>query len=409
MRSLILALPADVRLDDQTLLRFVLAGQAQGEPAGQDANQVHAGESTAVGQLPPADELVLVLPAQCLSWQRLDLPRVPRARLPQALAGLLEERLLSDPAQLHFAVAPDAAPGQPTWVAVCDKAWLRQTLQFFESAGRPVSRVVPQAAPLPLSLPPRWQVLGHPGAAWLLRWADDGVQCLPFDALTADWMQIDPAATQAEPPLAAWAEQVAGGPVAVCSPSQSLLQAGQGHWDLAQFDLTIRNQQRWLSSALRHWQTWLAAPAWRPLRWGLLACVAMQVVGLNAWAWQERANLQAKQAELGQLLTRHFPALPVVDPVLQMQRELSRLQRATSALAPDDLEALLAAVAHGAPELPSVTGLSYQSQSLTLHGLELSAEAAASLAERLTRIGYHSEFTGKALHVQRAGTAGTAP
>lgn len=433
MRALILALPADLSLDDQTLLRFAVARQTSGgqvehvEQAGQNARRRRSGDAfepviaqgleaaqgdpASVGQLPPADELVLVVPAQRLSWHRLDLPKVPRARMPQALAGLLEERLLSDPAQLHFAVAPDAAPGQPTWVAVCDKGWLRQALNFFEAAGRPVSRVVPQTAPLPVGLSPRWQVLGKPGAAWLLRSADDGVQCLPFDALAADWLRVEAAATQAEPALAAWAEQLAGAPVSVCSPSQSLLQAAQSPWSLAQFDLAIRSQQRWLSGALRQAQVWLAAPAWRPLRWGLLSCVLVQVVGLNAWAWQERAALQAKQAALGQLLKRHFPALPVVDPVLQMQRELSALQRATSALAPDDLEALLAAVAREAPELPPATGLSYQAQSLTLHGLDLSPDAATRLAERLARVGYRGEFTGNALHVQLelAGSAEASP
>lgn len=432
MRSLILALPADASLDDQTLLRFALARQTQAgqaEPtvqsrhdlqdppsAGLDAQNVwlrsavDTADHARVGQLPPADELVLVLPAQRLSWQRLDLPRVPRARLPQALAGLLEERLLSDPAQLHFAVAPDAAPGQPTWVAVCDKAWLKQALQFFETAGRPVSRVVPQTAPLAAGLSARWQALGQPGAAWLLRSADDGVQCLPFDALAAEWLRVEAAATQAEPALAAWAEQLAGAPVAVCSPAQSLLQAAQSPWNLAQFDLALRNQ-RWLSGALRHWQVWRAAPAWRPLRWGLLACVLVQVVGLNVWAWQERADLQAKQAALGQLLNRHFPALPVVDPVLQMQRELSALQRATSALAPDDLEALLSAVAREAPDLPAATGLSYQAQSLTLHGLDLPPDAAASLTDRLARAGYRGDFTGNTLRVQLqlTGTAEAAP
>lgn len=399
MRSLLLALPADAALDEQTLLRFVLTRQAQAGPE----------EQACLGQLPAADELVLVLPPQRVSWQRLDLPRVPRARLPQALAGLLEERLLSDPAQLHFAVAPDATPGQPAWVAVCDKAWLQQALQFFAAAGRPVSRVVPQAAPLPGGSPARWQVLGQPDSAWLLRSADDGVQCLPFDALAAEWLRVEAAATQAEPALAAWAEEVAGAPVAVCSLSQSLVQAAESPWSLAQFDLATRTRQRWLSEALRQWQLWRAAPVWRPLRWGLVAFVLVQVVGLNTWAWQERAALKAKQAALGQLLNRHFPALPVVDPAAQMQRELSALQRATSALAPDDLEALLSAVARAAPELPAPTGLSYQARGLTLQGLNLTPDDTSSLIARLTSAGYQGQFTGDKLRLQFASTAQGAP
>lgn len=403
MQSLILVLPANAVMDDQLVVSYVLAGQVQ---AGHDAS---TSAEACLGELPPADELVLVLPAQCLSWQRLDLPRVPRMRLPQALAGLLEERLLCDPAQLHFAVAPDASPGQPTWVAVCDKVWLRQVLMFFEAGGWPVSRVVPQAAPLPLGSPARWQVVGRPDAAWLLRSADDGVQCLPFDALAADWLCLDASHTQAEPALAAWVEQITGAPVAVCSLGQSLQKAAQSPWSLAQFDLAIRLQQRWLSEALRQWRLWLADTAWRPLRWGLLACVLVQVIGLNAWAWNERLALQAKQAALGQLLNRYFPSLPVVDPALQFQRELIALQRATSALAADDLETLMGVLAREAPNLPPPTGLSYQAQSLILRGIDLPPGVAASLAERLGRVGYRGDYTGNTLRVQFPRHAELAP
>ncbi len=402
MNTLILALPAAAALTDDTLLRFVLARQAQ---AGQ------SGEAR-LTELPAADEVVLLLPAQALSWHRLDLPRVARARMPQALAGLLEERLLSDPAQLHMAVAPDAAPGQPTWTAVCDKAWLQQALQCLESAGRPAHRVVPQLAPLAQGEPPLWRVTGQAEAGWLLRSGDDGVQCLPLDAEAVQWLQPVAAATLAEPAVAAWAEQLAGAPVGVCSEAQAWEQAADSRWNLAQFDLAPRHRQRWLSVPLRQWRLWWAAPAWRPLRWGLLACVLAQLVGLNAWAWQERAALKAKQRALGQLLTQHFPALPVVDPVLQMQRELSSLRRATSALAADDLEAMLGALVRAAPGLPSPSALRYQGQpapTLTLQGLSLTPQAADDLSQALAGAGYRSHYTDGNLRLQLATAAEAAP
>ncbi len=406
MQTLILALPAAATLNDDTLLRFVRAGSHAGQ----------IGEAR-LADLPAADELVLLLPAQTLSWHRLDLPRVPRARMPQALAGLLEEHLLSDPAQLHMAVAPDAAPGQPTWTVVCDKAWLQQALQFLESADRPAHRVVPQLAP-PVSQavgePPLWRVTGQPEAGWLLRSDENGVQCLPLDSEAVQWLQPAPAATWAEPAVAAWAEQLIGAPVGVCSEAEAWEQAAGSRWNLAQSDLALRHRQRWLSVPLRQWRLWWAAPAWRPLRWGLLACVLAQMLGLNAWAWQERAALKAKQRALGQLLTQHFPALPVVDPVLQMQRELSSLRRATSALAADDLEAMLAAVAQAAPNLPAPAVFRYQGQpepTLTLQGLSLAPEAAAELNQRLASAGYRSQFAdgNLRLRLSSAATAEAAP
>ena len=90
----------------------------------------------------PGGEVVAVVPARALSWQRVQLPQgVPLGagqqtpRLRSVLEGLLEDQLLDDPAQLHFALEPGARAGKPVWVAVCDRAWLREALQVLEAAG----------------------------------------------------------------------------------------------------------------------------------------------------------------------------------------------------------------------------------------------------------------------------------
>src|SRR6218665_4027125 len=96
-------------------------------------------------------EVGAVVPARALSWQRLLLPpglplgagqQTPRLR--SALEGLLEDRVLDDVGQLHFAIEPGAQVGQALWVAVCDRDWLRENLQALEAAGRRVARVVPE-------------------------------------------------------------------------------------------------------------------------------------------------------------------------------------------------------------------------------------------------------------------------
>ena len=56
-----------------------------------------------------AGEIVAVVPARALSWQQVTLPQGATAqasRLRAVLEGLLEEHLLDDPAQLHFALQP---------------------------------------------------------------------------------------------------------------------------------------------------------------------------------------------------------------------------------------------------------------------------------------------------------------
>src|SRR6218665_2792995 len=63
----------------------------------------------------PGAEVVAVVAARALSWQRLLLPpglplgagqQTPRLR--SALEGLLEDRVLDDVGQLHFAIEPGA-------------------------------------------------------------------------------------------------------------------------------------------------------------------------------------------------------------------------------------------------------------------------------------------------------------
>ena len=97
-------------------------------------------------------EVVAVVPARLLSWQRVNLPQGANSsptRLRTVLEGLLEERLLDEPANLHFALEPNARLGEPVWLASCDRSWLRESLQQLEAAGRSVGRIVPEFAPGP--------------------------------------------------------------------------------------------------------------------------------------------------------------------------------------------------------------------------------------------------------------------
>ena len=128
----------------------------------------------------PGGEVVAVVPARALSWQRVTLPAgVPLGagqqtpRLRSVLEGLLEDRVLDDASQLHFALQPGAQSraqaGEPVWVAVCDRAWLREHLQALEAAGRRVARVVPEFAPGPTaSGQPELCALGTPEEAYVV-------------------------------------------------------------------------------------------------------------------------------------------------------------------------------------------------------------------------------------------------
>ncbi len=112
-----------------------------------DGQHLSAHGTAAADLLPAAGrgvEVVAVLPATQLSWHRVQLPRGvgPRSpRLRATLAGLLEEQLLDEPEQLHFALDPDAGAGGPAWVAVCHSRWLAAHLhQWFCDCCKPQSK-----------------------------------------------------------------------------------------------------------------------------------------------------------------------------------------------------------------------------------------------------------------------------
>jgi general secretion pathway protein L len=369
--------------------------------------------------LPRAGEVVAVVPARMLSWHRIVLPKVNSARLRNALEGMLEERVLNDPQELHFALAPAAVPGFSVWVAVCDRAWLQAALHTFEAAGRAVTRVVPEYAPLALGSAPTLHAIGSFDSAWLVRCADDGVQTLPLalasraalglDQQSADQAGLDNADIPlfAEPAVAALAEQVLASKVQIQHSAQNLVTAARSSWDLAQFDLASTGNTRLLKRVTQTWALWAGSAAWRPARWGLGVLLLAHLVGLNAWAVKERSALQAKSAEARGLLQKTFPKVPVVvDAPVQMERELAILRQASGAVSRRDLEPMLGAVAENAQTVRAPSAIEFAASQLTLKGFQLPPAETGALVKGLTAAGYSGQADGETWVVKPAAKAG---
>jgi general secretion pathway protein L len=218
----------------------------------------------------------LVLPNDRVSVHSVTLPPTPLHRLQAALGGALEEQLLDEPADLHFAVAPDAAAamkaGRAFEVMVCDKAWLQALLDKALQQGQSITSVVPESA--------QYQAAG---------------------------------------------------------------------WNLAQFE--FRPQSR-LSHRLQAGARALCfAPQWRLARVAIVALLLVQIVGINVWAWRDRAALQARREQIAIVLTQTFPETKVVvDAPVQMEKALMQLRVASGALGAQGLEAQLASKA--SPDKP---------------------------------------------------------
>lgn len=350
----------------------------------------------------PADaDTVLLVPPQCLSWHWVAVPKVAASRLRAVLDGLLEDRLLDDAAQMHFALAPGGRPGQTQWVAALHAGWLRAALATLRASGRNVSRVAPLMWPQP---EPALRAFERNGQTWLAASGPLGVVCAPWRADTppAAWHSLLHSVTEAEgtqpsclsePGCAAQAESALQRPPEIAGSAEHLLRSAQGPWDLAQFEFSQSAQARrghWLRDTGR---ALLHAPAWRPARWGLVGLVLLQVAALNVTTWRSQQALKDKQAQIRQTLTQTFPQVTLVlDAPVQMRRALADLRQLSGEASPRDLEALLQALAGAAPQWDTLT---YGPGQATLQGFRAAPEAGPDWQSQLEAAGWTVQLAGE--------------
>ncbi|MEY3611040.1 MAG: hypothetical protein RJB14_762 [Pseudomonadota bacterium] len=369
----------------------------------------------AAALLPAPDrqsETVALVPAAALSWHRVELPaglhKQPQ-RLQAALQGLLEDRLLDDPEQVHLALQADWANTPRPWVAVCDRAWLSAHLQALEQAGLPVHRIVPELSPGAPGSPVQITALGDTDTGWL--WVchpERGVWGQPWTALRQAGLaaherlglsepeQVS-ASLLAEPPAVALATELLGSGVRLMPPAQHWLTAVASDWDLAQFELRANARSRQLKSWQRTASHLWHSPAWRPARWGLWLLLAAQLVGLNAWAWKTRTDWQAQQSSWAQVLRETFPQTTlVVDAPLQMAQQVERLRKSSGQLGAGDLEAMLAALGQALPNgLAAPRQWSFQTGQMRLQDFQPEAAQQQALQQSLSALGYTLRAQGK--------------
>ncbi len=375
-----------------------------------DGLAVSAQGRCAAPLLPRADSVALVLADCDVSWHRITLPKAPAARLRAALSGMLEEALLDDAEQLHLALAPEAAAGQPTWVAAVDKRWLSAELAALEKANVFVDRVLPASWP---DAPPsgHFELADEADARSLaLHWAHaDGVATLSLQGGLARALLPQPlpdgARWSATPAAATAAERWLDAPVVVLSAAERALQATGSLWDLRQFDLARRSRgTRAVRDALRGLRT----PAWRPARYGIAALVLTQLLGLNLWAWHLRSTLDAKREKQVALLQSTFPHVrAVLDAPLQMQREVALLRAAAGQPDASDLEPLLRAAAAAWPaDLAAVESIRFEPGRLTLAASSWDAGRIEQFRAQLQPMGLRLDVADGRLVLSRAAAGG---
>jgi general secretion pathway protein L len=369
----------------------------------------NAGQLTAQGRavpalLPKTDTAALVLPASALSWHLAALPKLQRSlsgpKLQAVLAGVLEEQLLDDPAQLHLVAFKPDTEGK-AWVAACEKAWLKDTIETLQKAGVPLTSVIPVAWPHALITQvdapamqhtSRLHAHGPAEAGWFTYSDAQGVLSFPLNQPTLLPAIDEGTLVTAEPAVAVAAEMVLQQNVSVLQAAQYMHQAAQGAQargiNLAQGDVSLIGQGRRLQQLIAGLQELVAAPAWRAVRWGMALLLLANVIGLNAWAWKAASSLQDKRAQMNQLLTQSFPNVKVVvDAPVQMQRELLALRQAQGELSGRDFESIYGRFSAVVGMNTAPSAIEFIANEVAVRGGSVNADQLQSLQGKLQYAG----------------------
>jgi general secretion pathway protein L len=377
-----------------------------------DGRSVGQSGRAALALLPRADNVVLLLADADVSWHRVDLPKAPTARLRAALAGVMEEALLDDDEAMHLALGPGAVSGRPGWVAATHRPYLAAALTALEAGGQGVARVV--CAGVPGTTGVRGHFHAEPGDSqavpWLTLATADGVACVRL-AGGLPRALLPPADVQvrwtAAPAVAAAAERWLGAAVPVLGDAERALEAADSGVNLRQFDLVARTRG---TRALRDAGRRLLSREWRTVRWGLLALVALQLLGLNAYAWQQRQALSSKRQAMNSLLQSAHPGVRVVlDAPTQMERETERLRAAAGRPGEADLESMLAAAAAAWPDGQGpVSNLRFEPGKLSIAAVGWAEPQVAQFRERLRAAGFAAELADGRIVVSRGAARGAS-
>lgn len=286
--------------------------------------------TSAPAEVPKGERLTVTIPANRVLFTELKLPPVSAARLATLLPFAIEDKLMSDPANILALAGPANAGGERP-VAVVDKPWLLQSLGALKSAGLTPDVVVPQSELVPRAAG-AWSALLPPGGREGVLVREDGF-ALAFD------LSSDPT-----PPLAVvLAVKEAG-----ANAPRSILALAANESDVSGWSAALNLPVTWRPPALRvdqkshfdfldhaalrifakrsNWQAlW---PVFKPAAVVAGLIVLFHFSSLALSVWQLGRQETALRQEMVATFQSAFPdAKAIVDPALQMSRNLADLRR----------------------------------------------------------------------------------
>jgi len=347
--------------------------------------------------LPTVKRATVVVPASRVLLTAATLPSRGVRRVRNALAYAVEDQLTGDPESVH-AVPAGAPRGNLQSVAIIERDWLRRVIESFESAG-----ISPESVTVETCLAPRKE------GEWTLVLRENGGFLRTGEAAG---MGFDDALDGSVPAVLRLALEAARG--AGDLPSRIVVRS-----DSAPDALAWRRELDMLCEAAGPWRACESAghagveflqgefarasdlsklwPRLRPAAVLVAAALAVEVIGtVGHWAAlrHEKAQLEAGMRE--QFKAAFPQAQAIVDPALQMRRNLHAARTVAGMAQESDFLPLLAkAMRLDAGAIGRVKAIGYDTERLTLD-IELSERNLAdSVLKRLEEkdIGVRLEAT----------------
>ena len=397
--TLLLSIPDLPRFDSTTPAEWTLLDHAHAV--------LRSGEGP-LSSVPRAERVIALAPVGHLLWIETALPPVAPAKRDALLRYAIEDKLTIDPSTVHAVVVGkcDAmvvsgkSDSAKHVVAAIDRTWLVGVLQWLKQAGLPPDSLLSSAAGIAVNAG-EWAVVLDGPRSFAKR-ADGFVYNLDIGAgreppfgLTlalkeAREHERAPSAlvlqsvksTLPDAALARQWETALGMPVRL----------GNAATDSAPFLLAASPSVNLLTGEF--------APREAMGKWIGLLKPALMVLGLMVAAhiaftlidnWRLNGERQALEQEMKQVFKAAFPAAQaIIDPPLQMRRNLQELKRERGLPADTDAQILIARLASLIQTLPggpaSITTLTVRDGVATLDAVLASADQSAALQRAVDRL-----------------------
>ena len=328
---------------------------------------------TSLDALDSVKSATLVLDGRDVTLLRASLPNLAGSKLAKALPNAVEDLLLQDAAACALVIGPRVAGGTQSMVGAVDRSWLDLVVAAIERRGVRIEAVVPAhlVLPLPSDSIHGWAMACYQGGLAIRTSVDSGFgwgagEDTDFkmeairSALLAARQSTETFASGESPDLAVYIEDESWQVPATQVLEQVKLRASISSLPIPQIDDNCIDflAERSGSKGGR----FLKSFDWRAWRIPVLAtgvAAACFIAGLNLHWGQLAQERDRLKSETERRFRQAFPQTQVViDPLLQMQRNVATLRAQAGQAGPEDFSPLIAKLSSALATVPPMAGTS---------------------------------------------------